>query len=96
MTLFLSKVRYLSQILIFHCVNFHEQQNFQLKTTMNYANERDSSFQIQNFVISVQFNINNQDYVKALCRLCISFESEYRLTHINLRSLYQRHLKTTL
>ena len=36
--------------------NFHEQQSFQLKTTIDHANERDSSFQMQKFVLSVQFS----------------------------------------
>ena len=39
--------------------NFHEQQIFQLKTTITHSNERDSLFQIQNFVLSVQFNNKN-------------------------------------
>ena len=76
--------------------SFHEQQIFHLKTTINHANEHDSSFLIQSFVLSVQFNNKNQICVKILCRLCNSFESEYRLTHTNLRILHQRHLKTTL
>ena len=76
--------------------NFDEQQTFQLKTTINHANERDWSFQIQSFVLSVQFSNINQIYVKTLCRLCISFESECRLTHTNLRIRHQRHPTTTL
>ena len=46
--------------------NFHEQQNFQLKTTINHANERDSLFQIQNFVLSVQFSNKTHIYAKFL------------------------------
>ena len=43
---------------------FHEQQTFHLKTTINHANERDSSFSIQNFVFSVQFSNKTHFYVK--------------------------------
>ena len=75
---------------------FHEQQTFQLKTTINHANERDWLFQIQSFVLSVQCSNKTHIYVKSLCRLCVNFESEYRLTHTNLRTLHQRHPKTTL
>ena len=76
--------------------NFHEQQTFQLKTTINHANERDSSFSIQSFVLSVQFSNKTHTYVKFYSRFCNSFESEHRLTHTNLRTLHQRHPKTTL
>ena len=46
--------------------NFREQQILQLKTTINHANERDSLFQIQNFVLSVQFNNKTHIYVEVL------------------------------
>ena len=49
--------------------NFHEQQYFQLKTTINHANERDSSFQIQNFVLSVQFN-NKTTFMWNFSNIC--------------------------
>ena len=68
---------------------FHEQQTFHLKTTINHANERDWLFEIQSFVLSVQFSNKNQFYANFFQHLCISFESEHRLTHTNLRILHQ-------
>ena len=49
--------------------NFHEQQIFQLKTTINHANKRDSIFQIQKycFICSVQQQ-NPQG-----CKISLSF-----------------------
>ena len=44
--------------------NFHEQQTFELKTTINHVNKRDSSFEIQNFVLSVQFSNKTHIFVK--------------------------------
>ena len=53
--------------------NFHEQQTFHLKTTINHANERDSLFQIQSFVLSVQFNNKTHIYEKVfvVCALVL-------------------------
>ena len=96
MTLYLSKLWKFESKKYISLRNFHEQQTFQLKTTITHANERDSLFQIQNSVLSVQISNKNHIYVEFLQHLCISFESEHRLTHTNLRILHQRHLKTTL
>ena len=46
--------------------NFHEQQIFQLKTAIIHANERDSLFQIEKLVLSVQFSNKNHIYVELL------------------------------
>ena len=66
MTSYLSKLRNLSRKSTFLLRNFHEQQSFQLKTTIDHANERDSSFQIQKFVLSVQTSNKTHIYVKFL------------------------------
>ena len=42
--------------------NFHEQQTFHLKTTINHANERDWLFEIQTFVLFVQFSNKTHIY----------------------------------
>ena len=54
--------------------NLHEQQNFQLKTIINRANERVSLFQIQKlrFICSIQ-----QRKGKFLYRLCNGSENEH-------------------
>ena len=46
--------------------NFHEQQSFPLKTAIIHVNERDSLFQIEKLVLSVQFSNKNHIYVKFL------------------------------
>ena len=73
--------------------NFHEQQNFQLKTIINHANERVSIFEIQKlcFICSISHPKPNFLY-----HLCNRFESEHRLTHTKLRILHQRDLKKQL
>ena len=73
--------------------NFHEQQNFQLKTIIDHANERASIFEIQKlcFIRSISLPKPNLRY-----HLCNSFESKLRLTDTNLRILHQGDLKTTL
>ena len=73
--------------------NFHEQQNFQLKTTINHANERASLFEFQKLCFIRSISQPNPNF---LYHLCNSFESEHRLTHTNLRILHQCDLKTTL
>ena len=75
--------------------NFDEQQIFQLKTTINHANERDLLFQSQNNILSVQFSNKTHIDAKDINHLCNSFEIEYRLTSTNLQCLHQHHLQTT-
>ena len=76
--------------------NFDEQQIFQLKTTINHANERDSLFQIQKYCFICSIQQQKPSLCKISLKFCNSFESEYKLTHSNLGNLHQRHLNATL